>query len=478
MRYDYSIDSRIIATLSEKSTSSFNELLKEIEESRRSISRPVFTLHLNKLLNDDIIGKHDRGLRGTRVYYFLTDYGKQQLRLYSSKRQEDKERLERVYQLLLFFVSEYHDKGVSRRLDSEQDFDNFLSKMHISKSDLVADSVRHSDSKGMYPRENKMYESQTITEFKPVQGVEISKIDHHQCTAFSLRAMTTGSPYEIRNKRTYKITYDDHGKIVLKRVIKKEEREERAIGGEKVKIDDFSYYVYTLPVGGVSVSDVVHHRGFVFEHAGLTHEEVRKGLDLLKEMDIIRPTKVLFGEIRYSLNPAHEPLKELLKEYWNIVGSIRWKMSEIWYYVRMPTSEERKWLELFEGEEIAGKVFRNTYYHRHIYRRVVKYGTSLGKILKTFTDMPKEEREEVIQNTTIQEKKKIIKDLKKDLGIPLLDEDDVQLNISEFDKKIKKKMKELEEKYADTIEKYHFPLKRLRDMIYPKYIQNASYEIK
>jgi DNA-binding HxlR family transcriptional regulator len=146
MRYDYNIDSCIIAILSEKSTSSFNELLKEVEESRRSISRPVFTFHVNKLLNDDIIGKHDKGLRGTRVYYFLTDYGKQQLRLYPSKVQEDKERLERVYQLLFFFVSEYHDKGISYKLDSEEDFDNFLSKMHISKSDLVVDSVRRFDS--------------------------------------------------------------------------------------------------------------------------------------------------------------------------------------------------------------------------------------------------------------------------------------------------------------------------------------------
>jgi hypothetical protein len=343
------------------------------------------------------------------------------LLLYPSKRQEDKERLERIYQLLLFFVSEYHDKGISYRLDSEEDFDNFLSKLYISKGDLVVDSVRHFDSKGMYPRENKMYESKTTTEFRPIQGVKIWKEDHHQCTSFSLRAMTMGSPYEIRHKKTYKITYDDRGKIVLKRIIKKEEREEVAMGREKVKINDFSYYYYTLPVGGVSVSDIVHHRRFVFEHAGLTHEEVREAFDLLKEMDIIRPMNVLFGEMRYSLNPAHEPLKELLREYWNIQGSIRYKMSEIWYHVRMPTSEERKWLELFEGEKIAGKVLRNAYYYRHNYRRVIKYGTSLGKILKNFTDMSKEEREEVIQNTTIQEKETIIKELKKDRGIPGLD---------------------------------------------------------
>ena len=323
-----------------------------------------------------------------------------------------------------------------------------------------------------------MYDSTTVTEFRPIQGVKIWKEDHHQCTSFSPRAWTMREPYEIRHKRTYKITYDNRGKIVLKRVIKKEEGEEIAIGREKIKIKDFSYYYYTLPVGGVSISDVVHHRGFVFEHACLTHEEVRKGFDILKEMDIIRPTKILFGEIRYSLNPAHEPLKEALKEYCSIQVDIFRKMSEIWHYVRKPTSKERKWLELFEGERIAGEMLRIAYYARHFYRRGIKYGTSLGKMLKTFIDMSKEEREEVIQNTTVQEKEKIIKELKKHLGIPGLDEDYMRLTISDFDKNIKKKIRELEETYADTIKKHHFPLKRLRDMIYPKYIQNASYEIK
>src|SRR5215207_2370746 len=252
MRYDDSVDTQIIATLREKSTSSFNELYKKVKESRKRkiMSRSVFTFHLNKLVNNGVIGKHDKGIRGTKVYYFLTEYGKQQLRLYPSKGQEDKQRLERIYQLLLFFVSEYHDKGVSYRLDSEKDFDNFLSKIHISKSDLVIDSVRRSDSKGMYPTENKMYESRTITEFRPIQGVKIWKEDHHQCTSFSLRAMTMGSPYETRYKRTYKITYDDRGKIVLKHVRKKEEEEEIAVGERNSKLTTFHIIItYFLLVG-------------------------------------------------------------------------------------------------------------------------------------------------------------------------------------------------------------------------------------
>ena len=264
----------------------------------------------------------------------------------------------------------------------------------------------------------------------------------------------------------------------MKYVRKKEIDEEIAIGREKVKVNDFSWYYYTLPIGGVSVLDVADHRDFLYEHGGLTREEVTRAFDLLKEMDIIRPTKVIFGELRYSFNPAHEPLKELLKEYWRIQSNIYAKMNWIWHHIRKPTSEERKWLELFYGERRAGERLRSAYDHRHSYRHGIKYGTSLWKMLKTFTDMSREEREEVTQNTTMQEKEKIIKDLKKDLGISGLDEDYVQFTISDFDKNIKKEIRELEEKYADTIKKHHFPLKRLRDMIYPEYIQDASYKIK
>jgi hypothetical protein len=105
MRYGYDIDKQIIAILSKKSTFSFNELLKNVEEYlKRPVSRPVFTFHLNKLQNDNVIGKRDKGLRGIKVHYFLTGYGKQQLLLYPSKGQEDKERLENPYPFMQWIL--------------------------------------------------------------------------------------------------------------------------------------------------------------------------------------------------------------------------------------------------------------------------------------------------------------------------------------------------------------------------------------
>jgi hypothetical protein len=191
-------------------------------------------------------------------------------------------------------------------------------------------------------------------------------------------------------------------------------------------------------------------------------------------MDIVRPTKVLFGEICYSFNPAYDQLKKLLREYWSIQHTIFAKMNRIWLYIRKPTSEEQKWLELFYGEKRTMEILRNNYFHRRNYRRVNKYGTSLGMMLKTFTDMSKENREKVLRNTTRREKEKMIKALKLDLWITERGEDDVLQTISDFDKKIKNELRKLEKRYADTIRKHHFPLRRLREMIYPEYIQNAS----
>jgi DNA-binding HxlR family transcriptional regulator len=479
MRYNDNIDKHIMLFLKETPTSSFNELLKRVEKSlkRKPLSRSVFTFHLNELLNDNIVGRHDKGSRGIKVYYFLTEYGKQQFLLYPSKEQEDKERLEKVYQLLLFFVSEYQDKGVPYRLDSEKDFDNFLSRIQVLKNDLEVESVKHYDSGGMYPKENKMYESKTFTRFRSVKGVKIWREDHHQCTSFSLRSII-GSGNQIQGKKTYRITYDNEGKIVLKHVLRKEEKVKKKLGREKVKINDFSYYYYLLPVGGASVSQVVNHKGFVFEHAGLTHEEVRKSFDILKGMDIVRPTKVLFGEIHYSFNPAYDQLRKLLREYWDIQHTIFAKMNRIWLYIRKPTSEEQKWLELFYGEKTAMEILKGNYFHRHNYRRGIKYGASLEKLLKAFTDMSKENRDEILRNTTRQEKEKLAHNIKLDMWITEEGEDDVLSAISDFDKEIKRKLRDLEWNYADIIRKYNFPLKRLREMIYPQYIQNAYLESK
>lgn len=349
--------------------------------------------------------------------------------------------------------------------------------LRLGMDRLSVESVRHDDSGGMYPRDNKMYESKTVTEFTPMSGLKLWKEDYHNCTWFSSKAMAI-SPHEIRHKRAYEIVHDDQGRIALKSVRKKEIEEEEAIGREKVEIDDFSYYFYSLPIGGVSIADVLNHRDFLFEHGGFTPEEVKEAFTILKKMGIFRPAGILFDEIRYSFSPDHESLRELLKEYWEIPSYIFAKMNRIWNYLRRSTTEERKWLELFYGEKNAAVTLRSAYYRRHSYKRIAKGSTSLEIMLKTFTDLSKGEIREIIEKTTDHDKRRIIADLQRDLGISINQIKYDKELILDFDKSIKNKIQEIEEKYADVIQTYRFPLRKLRDMVYPHYIQNATYVIR
>jgi DNA-binding HxlR family transcriptional regulator len=483
MEYNTDIDELILDMLNPGGTklfttkTSFNKLYNSVCQNYRKISRTTFSYHLKRLVDDDLIERRDPGTRGTAVNYYPTDYGKRYLRLFPSETQEKKERLERVYQLLFFFISKYHEEGITHRLDSEGQFESFLSRLKISKNDLIVESIRRYNSGGAYPIEKKMYEGTTITTFKPISGLKIWKEDHHQCTWFSLKYMAMGSTHEIRHKRTYKIEYDDRRKIVLKRIMKKEEVEEARTAREKSKIDDFSYYYCRFPVGGISISDIIDRREFVFENAGFTIEEISRAFDLLKEEGIFRPTKILFGEVRYSFNPAHESLKGLLKEYWRIPHHILAIMNRIWQNLRGPTPEERKWLELFHGEKLAGGMLRSAYYRRHSYQRVVRGSITLEKILKAFTDMSKEDRQKVIDNTTKREKRSMIIQIQRDLGVFVnVVEHDKHL-IRDFDNSLKENMRELEQKYASVIQKYSFPVRGLLKIIYPEFIRQATREV-
>lgn len=189
-------------------------------------------------------------------------------------------------------------------------------------------------------------------------------------------------------------------------------------------------------------------------------------------MEIIRPAGILFGEIRYSFNPVHRSLKDLLTEYWRIPGEIFAKMNRVWRYLRKPTFEEQKWLELFYGEKIAGEIIRGNHFHRRSYRQILNANT-LGKMLKTFTNLTKEDRYEIINKTTKKEKERIIRELEKELGIFTSDGKYQMQLISDFDESIEKTISGLQEKYADTIQKHGFPLKALAEMIYPQFIRRA-----
>jgi hypothetical protein len=107
----------------------------------------------------------------------------------------------------------------------------------------------------------------------------------------------------------------------------------------------------------------------------------------------------------------------------------------------------------------------------------MKGSITLERMLKTFTDMSKEDRQKVIDNTTKQEKRNMIIQIQRDLGIFVNEAEYNKYLIRDFDNGLKENVRKLEQKYASVLREYSFPLKGLLKMIYPEFIQQATREI-
>lgn len=101
----------------------------------------------------------------------------------------------------------------------------------------------------------------------------------------------------------------------------------------------------------------------------------------------------------------------------------------------------------------------------------------MERMLKTFTDMSKEDRQKVMDNTTKQEKKNMIIQIQRDLGIFVNEAEYNKYLIRDFDNGLKENVRKLEQKYASVLREYSFPLKGLLKMIYPEFIQQATREV-
>ena len=181
-------------------------------------------------------------------------------------------------------------------------------------------------------------------------------------------------------------------------------------------------YGYFIP--GISLSDFINHTP-AFRYIGFTKEEVESVFDLLEKNCIIKPINLHLGEKRYSLDPAHKPLRDLLVKYAGIQVMVTVKLQLIWFNFRRLTREEWKWYEFLHGKKRAFDYSRFEYSFRRTKKKA---------------DTPST--------------KKII---------------------DEYDSEISDMLQSLEKEYADTIKKYNFPIRGVLEMIYPKFIRRATF---
>jgi hypothetical protein len=437
-RYDRNIDKAILSELYPTESrlftnkTSFNAMYKRICQNYRKISRTTLSFHLRRLKDEEkLLDRDDNSGRGTIVNYYLTEAGKQKYRFYYPSTPSniglDEERLEKIYQLLFLFISTH----VFNALYSEKEFEDFLSKIPISKDQLVVDTIESAENPYEDIDEDMLVLKSTRTSFKPIKSEiliskeEIEYLPLHK-EGFSLD--------ETQNDTKERIT------LQLKERLKNE------------NIEKSYSYDYFIP--GISQSDFINSTP-TLKYIGFTKEEVERVFDFLEKNHIIKPINDYLGEKRYwiddsiklfrdliiheygekrdSSDSSNKSLRDLLSEYGGIESRAITKMQLIWMNFRRPTYEERKWYEFLKGKEEAAENFRFAYEFRSSLRKAKKRSD--------------------LQNNAKQ-------------------------GIKEIDSQISKTLTELEEKYVDIIQKYNFPLKGVLEMVHPEFIKHATYKTR
>jgi DNA-binding HxlR family transcriptional regulator len=439
-RYDKNVDKAILRELYPESSelftnkTSFNELYREICKIYKKISRTTFSFHLRRMMEEDkLIDREDNSGRGTIVNYFLTEAGKQKYRFYfpstSTNQQLDEENLEKIYQLLFLFTN----ARIFNTLQTEKEFETFLSKIPISRDKLIVDSIdvnkepneqlastgshhvtyvtlekgrpSHYAIIGPDVGEDILVLKRTRTTFEPIKSEIFIWKEEIDYLPLEPKGFSQDESQDDSNKRI---------SIQIQERLKK----------EAVK----KSYSYEYFIPGISLSDFINHTPSL-RYIGFTKEEVERVFDLLEKNGIVKPINDHLGEKRYSMYRAHESLRDLLVKYASIRVTATIKLQFIWFNFRRLTREEWKWYEFLHGKKQAIEYSRVARKERDLVRR----SKNNNHILRV-------------------------------KGI-----------IDGYNSEIQEMLKILEREYADTIRKYSFPLKGLMQMIYPEFIKCAKY---
>src|SRR5215207_1157221 len=359
-QYDKNVDKAILKELYPEPSrlftnkTSFNELYRVICRSHKKISRTTFSFHLKRMMQEDkLIDREDDLVRGTIVNYFLTEPGKQKHRFYfsltSKNRQINDENLKKVYQLLFLFAN----ANIYETLHSEKELKDFLSKIPISKDQLIVDSIRVEKK----PEED-ITSSSSHQNVRPQYYIISERDDNEEDNPILKRIHTKFKPI----KSEIFVSKEEIEYILPKH---KEPSLEDGQNDNRQGIERRCSYRYHIP--GVSISDFMHHTAI--KHIGFTREEVTKVFNFLERNHIIKPINDHLGEKRYSIDPAHKSLRDLLVEYAGVQVMAIIKLQFIWFNFRRLTHEEWKWYEFFKGKKMAIENSTFAYKNRNSIRR-------------------------------------------------------------------------------------------------------------
>jgi DNA-binding PadR family transcriptional regulator len=147
-------------------------LYRKIRKVHKKIAMKTFNSCIKDLKAKGLIATEDVNGRGKKIDHFLTNKGKQHVKLLlgnhenqsDDKSIERREKLSSVYLIILYTILQDHTYTIG----SEREFKDFLSKNNLTSKELIQLPQNE---------ENKMGEIIPTTVFRHISGIRISKIE-------------------------------------------------------------------------------------------------------------------------------------------------------------------------------------------------------------------------------------------------------------------------------------------------------------
>lgn len=285
----------------------WTRLFTAIRELHHKMAFETFNICIKDLLSSKFINRYQVLEKGKKVDYFLTQKGKQYVRLLldyehgaKSGVSEKKERRKMLLLLLFLFRNPYDN--IYR---SEQEFQDLLLRNNLSERELIrkVPIVEFKDGKTI-----------TTTHLESDSGIYVWRTD--------------------------------------------------TIDGRKNPPQSTRVYKFTIP--GLSKSDILESRNKpAFWHINFTVNEIEDLFESLRDERDPMFRVIAFdhdGEPRYDV--SDQSLRELLDTCYDINNIAGYLMQQIWKCLRKPTDDERKWQEIVIGKQRTEELFRIFYEKR------------------------------------------------------------------------------------------------------------------
>jgi DNA-binding HxlR family transcriptional regulator len=327
LRYEEKIDLSIIKCLEKNGKSHYNALYDQVCSAYKRISPDTFSSHVKKLVVDGYLEKTWNGI-GRKASYCLTDKAKRQARMrildFKSERERAKLgadckgiKLQKLYVLLLLFrhPSIY-------KIDTEIEFDNFLSQFKITKQELI--QTQH--PKFVYISGDRSYRYLETAWKSPSNDIDITRHDviHRKDSTGKFHPVTQGEFYyycRVKGLTEREIVYSD----------------------------------LRLPSSTLKISK----------------EQAKEAFSILRNENLLRPITVYNKEDIYGI--SDEQLDKFLQDCLEVYEFLSNLIIGVWDF-RNPKPQEKAWFEFFIGQEGTNRIII-----RALDRRKAKHGMPTNK---------------------------------------------------------------------------------------------------